>query len=223
MTRGKILWIFLMLCLNAGLYSADVEVLNKFDLNPRLKLASIGKNDKQKTITARLKLKECKNKDFLAECDLQIRAFNHYAPLSIGFDDKKAKFSVAIHFSCGDDAVRRAEFIVKQANGKTLKSKTLDHVKKGKYRLRFLYSAADKALTLQFSDKNKKNLIDYKVPEVANFAIDSFFIRANRTNDIGTIWYDPEAKNIFIRSFVGMEGGYKYMIETSVDNLFLKY
>lgn len=212
-----------LLFISSVIHAADVEVLNKFDLKPRLKITSKDKKGKNKNITGRIKLKECKNKDFLAECDLQIRVFNHYAPVSIGFDDEKAKYSVYIHFFRADDAVKKAVFVFKTDSGKIQKSKTLEHIKPGKYRLRFLYSAEDKQVNLQFLDANKKDLINYNVSNIADFAIDSFFIRLTRTNSIGTIWYDPEEKNIFTRSFVGMEGGYKYMIEASVDNLFLKY
>ena len=72
MTKCNILGILLLLVLNSTANAADVEVLNKFDSNPKLKSTSNAPNDKQVQITSRLDLKECKNRDFKAELDIQI-------------------------------------------------------------------------------------------------------------------------------------------------------
>jgi hypothetical protein len=217
----------LLVVLCATALRADETVTKfTFDTDPRLKtIAAENKDDpRHPLLTTTLKLKAPTNgHSFSFAADLDLTTWHHYGWLIVGLGDgtrQKAQFA----FTMGDNRVRVCRPRVQVVPGITVRLKDFEPVSTlpaFKAKATIEYDAAKRVITLALRDTAGKPL--FTTGEVAvkgKFNLKEIQLAvANSEDEASEISYDPEAKALFVRSYVGVEGEYAYMIEGTLDNI----
>jgi hypothetical protein len=203
------------------------QVSNRFDLRPEMHVAmsptgSLGLNE----MVATLPLPPTAGCSFVGDFDLTLETFNHYAPLKVGFANADCSVAALISFYRHDDGISKAHFEL-LSSGAPVQSAVLQYVDTtATYHIRFEYSNALQSFRAAMRNAKKESvLVTDWLAFSAPFDVRSFFIEGADRNDMGLVWFDPDANHIYVRSYMASEGSYNYlyMVEATLDNLVLRY
>ncbi|MEP3480477.1 MAG: hypothetical protein ABJZ55_14595 [Fuerstiella sp.] len=202
------------------------EVVHKtFDIDPTISThkQTVDKkgdpNDHHEQLRGSFGLYAVKNQDFTLRFDIQVNKFQHYCPVKFGFQNSSTGQLLGVGFSRGSMNVLSA-FVQEAEKSKPV---TQNHRKQhlpSAMTVTLSYSADTRDLAVRVQDQAEKVVVaDFTFSDIGPVSLDSFYLETQRFNDVGTVWYDSDEKNIFIRGAVGP----KFMAEMSLDNVVLKF
>ncbi|MBR6470655.1 MAG: DUF2283 domain-containing protein [Victivallales bacterium] len=225
MKRTLLTLLFAGFVANA-LFAEDVVTQFTFDTEPRLKTVALENKDdaRHPFLATTFKLKAPTNgQSFAFSADVNLTTWHHYGWLVFGLADgtrQKAQFA----FTMGDNRVRVCRPLVQVVPGVPVAIKEfapVSTVPTFKAKAFIVYDAAKRVIKFSLLDAEGKPLFTTEEISVkGKFNLKEIQIAvANSEDEVSEISYDPDTKALFVRSYVGVEGEYAYMIEGTLDNI----
>lgn len=204
--------------------AADSSTLFEFDSEPELKpVVSKQKDSKDALKEYLLPITPTEGRSFALECDLELKTFNHYAVVLIGLSNGKQQ-KLLMKFNMGDDRLHRCAFIAQALAGISSRIRPFDKVELGKMQVAIEYSAEKRTVIYLLRDAGGKEIYTTGPVRVnGKFNLTNFVIGVTEDdNEAGEVSFDPAAKALFFRSYVGVEGEYPYTVEGMIDNVAIR-
>lgn len=201
--------------------AADGTTVYEFETAPKLEPVTVKiKDSTNMRKNYFLPVTPTEGRSFALEFDLDLATFNHYAALYVGLTNRKMQ-KIEMEFCMRDDRLRKCTFITQALAGITARIKPFDKVEPGKMRVAIEYSATGRTVTYTLRSADGGELHTTGPVKVGGkLNLTDFVIGvAEDENEAAEVSFDPAAKALFFRSYVGVEGEYAYTVEGMLDNV----
>jgi len=191
----------------APLLMAEEVIHKTFDLEPKLAFEKkdVGGTKEQhrhrEQLTGILALHNVTNQSFVLEVRGTIHHIGHYCPLVLGFRHAESGQATTIRLYRGDHMLGAKVEYRQNADAKPFAQEVdARGLGNGRVTFRFQYNQQAQRLDINLFGSEGEAIAHFHFDDVTKMALDAFIIQTLRLQDVGTVWYDPEARELFVQS-----------------------